>query len=762
MLFANSHRNGGPVILFQPENEYSGAVDSISFPDLNYFQEVMDGFHEAGIVVPMMSNDAFTGGHDNGTGIGSVDIYGHDGYPLGFDCANPDVWPAGNLPTYYLSAHLEIAPNTPYAIPEFQGGSFDPWAGNGWAKCETLLSPAFQRVFYKNNYAAEVTIFNLYMTYGGTNWGNLGHPGGYTSYDYAAVLAEDRTIAREKYSEIKLQANFFRVSSAYLEAVPSETANGTYATTTAIATTRLTSNTTDFYVVRHSVYNTYGSTSYKLQVPTSQGNITIPQLNGTLSLNGRDSKIHVTDYSVGGINMLYSSAEIFTWKKYDDKTVLVLYGGPTETHEVAFSDQKTPSIVEGDGVGSFSKNGTVVLNWQVTQERKIVKFPSGLYVYLLDRYDAYNYWVIDLPAAAPQENFHSFDSKSVIARAGYLLRTASVDDNTLALTGDVNATTTLEVIGGSPLNAQVTFNGESLQTTTDKNGAVTAQIAFSEPQVNLPKLSSLSWKYIDGLPEIRPGYSDAAWPDADVTASNNTVQPQTTYVSLYGADYGFNTGILLARGHFIANGNESELQITTQGGTAYSASVYLNDSVIETYPGNGNNNNYTHNITLPRLKSGANYVATVVIDHMGLDEDWVVGTDGHKNPRGILAYDLVGRNQSAITWKITGNFGGEDYEDKVRGPLNEGGTYAERQGYHLPSAPTSNWTSASPFEGINSPGMGFFSTSFDLDMPKGYDIPLSFVFANTTGADYRAQLYVNGWQFGKYGNLHPAVSFHSC
>lgn len=45
----------------------------------------------------------------------------------------------------------------------------------------------FERVFYKNNFAAGVTIFSLYMIFGGTNWGNIGHPGGYTSYDYGAV-----------------------------------------------------------------------------------------------------------------------------------------------------------------------------------------------------------------------------------------------------------------------------------------------------------------------------------------------------------------------------------------------------------------------------------------------------------------------------------------------------------------------------------------------------------------------------------------------
>lgn len=49
-------------------------------------------------------------------------------------------------------------------------------------------------------------------------------------------------------------------------------------------------------------------------------------------------------------------------------------------------------------------------------------------------------------------------------------------------------------------------------------------------------------------------------------------------------------------------------------------------------------------------------------------------------------------------------------------------------------------------------------TNFELDMPEGYDIPLSFVFPNiSTIANYRCQLYVNGYQFGKYGTSAPIV-----
>lgn len=46
-------------------------------------------------------------------------------------------------------------------------------------------------------------------------------------------------------------------------------------------------------------------------------------------------------------------------------------------------------------------------------------------------------------------------------------------------------------------------------------------------------------------------------------------------------------------------------------------------------------------------------------------------------------------------------------------------------------------------------------------MPAGFDIPMSYVFTNTTTfSNFRSQLYVNGYQFGKYVNsIGPQTSF---
>ena len=147
--------------------------------------------------------------------------------------------------------------------------------------------------------------------------------------------------------------------------------------------TRLIGNVTDFYIIRHNAYNSLDSTNYTLTLPTSAGNVTIPQNGGSLTLNGRDSKIHVTDYDLGGTNLLYSSAEIFTWKSDSSKTVLVVYGGAGETHELAIQAAGA-NVIEGSGVTiTNGTNNTVVLNYDVTPDRNVVQVGDNLFVYLL-------------------------------------------------------------------------------------------------------------------------------------------------------------------------------------------------------------------------------------------------------------------------------------------------------------------------------------------------------------------------------------------
>ncbi|KAJ4357598.1 uncharacterized protein N0V89_002174 [Didymosphaeria variabile] len=759
--------NGGPIVLFQPENEYSMGMNNVTFPDASYMNGLMKQFRDLGIVVPFINNVAWPSGINAPGTDAPVDIYGHNSYPLGMDCSDPKNWLDGALPTDWRKTHLEQSPNTPYLLVEYQAGAYQPWGGDGFDKCAEFTNEEFERVFYKNNIAVGATISNFYMTFGGTNWGNLGHADGYTSYDYGAAITEERQVHREKYSEAKLIANFVAASGdALASATPGYNITGVYADNGAVTVTPLIGEKTKFFVARQTKYNSLDSVSYKLRLPTSAGNITVPQLGGTLSLNGRDSKIHVTDYPVGDYNLLYSSAEVFTWKKHGSRTTLVVYGGPNEHHELAVSKTSGATSVEGSGIKFSNRNGNTILNWESSPNRRTVRISTDLYIIVLDRNSAYDYWTV-----STDEGSYSHEltpSSELIVKAGYLLRTASISDGKIHLTGDINATTTVEVVAGAHEKIKgLTFNSADVKATLDRNGFLKSSIAFTAPKINLPDLSTLPWHSIDTLPELLPDYDDSSWVDADHTNTNNTYWPLTTPTVLWGAEYGFHAGSLLTRGHFTATGNESVIHLNVSGGSAFAFSAWVNNTFLGSWDGAGDVKIANLTLNVPKLVTGEKYVLTVLSDHMGHNGNWFVGYNEMKTPRGIIGYSFPGhtppssngtsRAPDGLKWKITGNLGGEDFHGGPRGSLNEGALWIERNGFHLPSAPTSSWKkSIGPTTVLETAGVAFYTAIFDLEIPSDIDLPLSFAFDGDAfdgkGKGWRAQLWVNGYQFGKFAN----------
>ncbi|KAK6540670.1 hypothetical protein TWF694_008063 [Orbilia ellipsospora] len=765
IIAKNQITNGGPVILVQPENEYT-SFPSGSSEDKNYENNLLNILHSNGVVVPTISNDAWAAGN-----FKSVNIYGYDSYPAGqyaneyleikarthtmadfvtkgFDCSHPTTWPS--VPNFWGS-HQGTAPNTPHAIVEYQGGSFDPWGGSGWAACNQLLGPQFARVFYKDIYASAVTIFNIYMTYGGTNWGHIGHPGVYTSYDYAAAIAEDRTL-REKYYEEKLQALFLKVSPAYLTSTPGTPATVSTSSSQMTITT-LKDNVggkTRFNIIRQSNPNELTNSNWKLSLTTSAGTLSVPTLNNAnFVLPSRDSKTIVTDYSAGGVNILYSTSEILTWQVIDSKTIIVLYANKGEIGETAIisSATLTPSVLSGNSgsVSSKQSGSTFTIQYQHTGAT-VISLGSNILLYVVERVDAYNFWVPDL-------------SIPVILKGGYLLRAATFSGNTLSLSGDTNGTTTFEVFAGSAVST-VTWNGKGLSLSKTSYGSLTGTYSPTLPSVSIPTLSSLTWKYADSLPEIQTSYDDSKWVSASNTYTPNSQKPSTPVI-LYASDYGFHSGNILWRGHFTATGGETAFKVTVQGGSGFGYSVWDNGVFIGAWTGNGGTGSHSDTFTLSTWAKGSKHVITVVQDHSGLEQNWTANTDSFKAYRGISAYSFNGATPTLNGWKVTGNLGGEKNVDTVRGGYNEGGLYGERQGWHLPGFDDSSWAAKSPQQGPGGPAIEFYRTTFSLSIPSGVDYPMSIDLGNAiNGSPLRAQIFVNGYHFGKYiDNIGPQVSF---
>ncbi|KAF9526883.1 glycoside hydrolase family 35 protein [Crepidotus variabilis] len=741
----NQITKGGPVILVQSENEYSSWKSPYA-EDKQYEQRLKQAFIDVGITVPITTNDAHPNGHYT-----SVDVWGYDSYPNNFDCSHPTTWSAAAVPENFWSAHLQYTPNIPNAVYEFQGGAFDGWGGSGYETCAILTGSDFERgmglsiisgwsfsdMILSLLQERNCHVYDLFESLHGV----------YTSYDYGSAITEDRRL-RDKYYELKLIGQFLAVSPAYLTMRPQNigSSQGKFTGNQALKTTQLldvVGNQTAFYVVRQTDASLNSAQKYTLTVSTSIGNVIIPSIGGSLTLNGKDSKIHLVDYLAGTTALVYSSAEISTWETIDGKDVILLYGGTGELHETAIKTSSTPTVVSGSGtIKTKSLSGGVLAIQYITSGQTVVQLGNTV-LYLLDRANAYQFWSLQA------------DTTSIIVKGGYLLRSAKVEGGTLALTGDLNSTTSFEIIAPSAASQKVTFNGVNLEISKTAYGTLTAKKSVTLPDVKIPDLTTLTWKKADSLPEISTNYSDAAWTTVNRTSSINPTAP-TTPVVLYAGEYGYHTGNILWRAHFTATGSETAFKVKVSGGAAFAHSVWLDSTFLGSWEGDVLHANYEGTYSFPagRLTQGSAHVITILQDHMGYEEDGQSASDKFKSPRGILSYSFEGSSGTKIdSWKVTGNLGGENYIDKTRGPLNEGGLYAERQGWHLPGFDDASWVAGKPTEGLASAGVAFFRTSFDLNVPVGVDYPISIAATNsTTNPYYRAQFYVNGYQFGKYIN----------
>jgi len=147
-------------------------------------------------------------------------------------------------------------------------------------------------------------------------------------------------------------------------------------------------------------------------------------------------------------------------------------------------------------------------------------------------------------------------------------------------------------------------------------------------------------------------------------------------------------------------------------------------------------------------------VIAVLVYDSGHDECGAPCTS-FQDPRGIRTAVLTGAS-TPIKWRIQGNLGGEHPVDPVRGALNVGGLYGERHGWFLPGYPDVGWQSVSlPNRWSTSglpPGVGWYRTTFSLQLPAGADVPVGLKISDGPSRRYRAEIFLNGWLLGLYAN----------
>ncbi|KAI2790701.1 putative beta-galactosidase B [Penicillium oxalicum] len=745
---------GGNTLVYQIENEYGSqwegwASERQPNEDAIAYMELLEANARAnGITVPLTSNDPNMNSHSWGSDWsnegGNVDVAGLDSYPSCWTCdlsqctsTNGAYVPFQVLD--YYDYFQESQPNLPSFMPEFQGGSFNPWGGPEGG-CPQDINQDFANLFYRWNIGQRVTAMSLYMLFGGTNWGAIAAPVTASSYDYSAPISEDRSIG-DKYYETKLLALFTR--SAKDLTMTDLIGNGTQYTDNAnVRAYELRNPETNagFYATFHSNTSIGSNEAFHVKLNTSAGALTVPKHGGVVRLNGHQSKILVTDFKFGKETLLYSTAEVLTYAVFENTPTLVLWVPAGESGEFNIKGAKKGSVSACHGcssVGFYPEHGGLTATFTQSSGMSVLEI-DNIRVILLDRKSAYKFW-----APALTNNPLVPETETVLVQGPYLVRGAGVSGSKLALTGDNTDKTVLEVF--APKNVKsVTWNGKTVHVERTAYGSLKGSVEAPKT-IKLPSFGS--WKSNDSLPERLASYDDsgAAWVDVDHQTTSNPLKPKTLPV-MYADEYGFHNGVRLWRGYF--NGSATGAYINVQGGSAFGWSAWLNGKFIDSFLGDASHDqgNLTLSFSNATLSTTEPNVLLIVHDDTGHDE-----TTGALNPRGILEAQLQGSASGFTHWRLAGTAGGESNLDPVRGVYNEDGLYGERVGWHLPGFDDSKWPTTTSL-GFKGATVRFFRTTVPLNFPSGTDVSVSFVLSTPAGSTkaYRAQIFINGYQYGRY------------
>ena len=723
----------GTVLLYQVENElYDDSTDS-----RRYMQDIEDKARADGITVPL------TGNHNDNfvTGVGAVDIPGYDSYPADFDCTRPARWNA----VYDFASERKRLTRSPLFFPEFQGGAFDIWGGPGYEACRKLTGPDFERVFYESNIAAGSTMQNFYMTYGGINWGWLSSPGVYTSYDYGAAITANRQLT-DKYDQQKLIGYMTQAVTplARTDAIATSLPDNPRLRVTARINPE---DATRFYILRHAdVTDTSNDATHLRMSLGKSGDTTVPQQVGTaIHINGRDSKLLLADYHFGKQELAYSTSELMTQLQLADRDVALLYGRRDEDGETVlrYASEPRTQVIDGKVETHWdAATHTLRLNYRHDGLARVAisQGEASLLLLIGDNEEAKRFWRLQTQAGP------------VLVRGPYLTRNATRAGDQLALTGDTDKAGDIEVFAG-PDTHGLSWNGASVVADVTASASLHGHLNGPQP-VSLPSLTT--WHVSEAAPEIAPAFDDSGWTATDRTTTPNPYWNHKLPI-LDSDNYGFHHGNVWYRGHFRATGKESAILLAANTG------VHLGNHGIFTawlnghFLGNNPSGAQQFPIDPSWLKAGGDNIVSVLVDNTGHLQEEHSGS--FREPRGLIAASFAGL-ATDIHWKIQGNVGGENLPDPTRGPFNAGGLYGERMGWQMPGFVDGRWATTTLPRSTDKPGVDWYRSSFHLDIPNGQDVPIALRIHDIAAHHYRAIIFINGWQMGRYiSDVGPQTDF---
>ena len=118
-----------PIILVQAENELQEIIHQANNTLVEYMEQIENTFRDAGIVIPISSNEKGMRSQSWSTDYedvgGAVNVYGLDSYPGGFSCTNNNT--GFNLVRTYYQWFQNYSFTQPEYLAEFEGGIDLSW-----------------------------------------------------------------------------------------------------------------------------------------------------------------------------------------------------------------------------------------------------------------------------------------------------------------------------------------------------------------------------------------------------------------------------------------------------------------------------------------------------------------------------------------------------------------------------------------------------------------------------------------------------------
>ncbi|MET7431248.1 beta-galactosidase [Streptomyces flaveolus] len=735
----------GTILLYQIENEYDAHVDEST--GRNYMSHLYRKVRGDGIDVPLFHNDKGRNGYwvpgsfDTGGERGGW-LYGFDGYPS--PSQTPPDW--GHYGPGGAKGGATASPTTPGFVPEFGGGWFDPWGGawfdgKGYAESRRTRDAAYERRFYLTNLANGLTLHNVYMTFGGTSWGWLPAPVVYTSYDYGAAIDEGRNVTDKIAPMHQLGHLLQRVPDfAKLDRAADVTADG-------LKVYHLTNpdTGTHVYVARND-----GTDPVTTELPTDAGKLRI-------TVPGKDAKLLTTGLPLGKRTLKYATAAPMTVLTAGRQDIAVFAGRGDEMAELVLKCPAEPLVqrLDPEAGWAFDRNELHV-NAPLGQ--------GGLTRVLVQKGETDTPLLLLFADDATAVRLFPYDTPSgtLLVYGPALLRHAELRGSEVHLTGDIAERTSMEVWGPRGIDTLV-WNGRKLPTRVTLSGSLlTTGMLPDTPEVRLPGLGG--WRMRTENPEAGPSFDDSSWKAADKTSSYSTTAVPDGQPVLFADDYGFHYGDVWYRGSFSDSTGVEEVSLAYSTGTQGLLMAWLDGEPLGTHRMPVPDKNVTirkgswaDTAVFPvreRLRSPGRHVLSVLVRRMQHDQDGKA-LDTHKVARGLTAVTFKGASPK-VRWRIQG----AGAADPVRGPMNNGGLYGEREGWHLPGFRDRDWEKVTFPRAARYQGVTWYRTTFRLSVPADVDASIGLTLDDDPYRAYRAQIFLNGWNLGQYvNNVGPQHTF---